>query len=74
MNPSHTATPLTINPHKNVTRAECAVSVVRIARAYNLGTVPVGVQKSDTAEVAAKKIHEALLVPPIMPLLAAHST
>lgn len=49
-----------VNPHKNVTRAECTVSVVRIARAYNLGTVPVVRQKSDTAEVAAKKIHEAL--------------
>ena len=26
-----------VNPHKNVTRAECAVSVVRIARASLMG-------------------------------------
>lgn len=49
-----------VNPQKAVSRAECTVSLVRFAKAVGAGVVPVIVQKSDTAEVAAKKIHDAL--------------
>ena len=49
-----------VNPQKAVTRAECTVSLVRFAKAVGVGTVPVIVQKSDTAEMAARKIHDAL--------------
>lgn len=49
-----------VNPHKSATRAECTVSIVRLAKAFGLGVVPVPMQKSDTAEIAAKKVHDAL--------------
>lgn len=49
-----------VNPQKVVTRAECTVSLVRFAKAVGVGMVPVFIQKSDTAEMAAKKIHDAL--------------
>ncbi len=49
-----------VNPHKYVTRAECVVSIVRLAKLLHLGVVPVSIQKSDTAETAAKKVHDAL--------------
>lgn len=49
-----------VNPHKVVTRAECVVAVARFAKAVGAGDVFVPIQKSDTAEVAAKKIHDVL--------------
>ncbi len=49
-----------VNPQKYATRAECAVAIVRLAKGIGRGITPVSFQKSDTAEVMAKKVHDAL--------------
>lgn len=49
-----------VNPHKYVTRAECAVTIVRLAKGIGKGITPVSFKTSDTTEVMAKKVHDAL--------------
>ena len=49
-----------VNPQKSVTRAECTVSLVRLAKAAGKGLIPVVIPKSITAEEAATRVHDAL--------------
>jgi len=49
-----------VNPQKFVTRAECAVTIVRFAKHLSKGEVPVYIPKSATAEEAAARVHDAL--------------
>lgn len=49
-----------VNPQKPVTRAECAVTIVRLAKFLGRGVVPIVTSKCATAEEAAKKVHDTL--------------